>query len=256
MEIYFMPWAMGALARCGLMEPLRTILQTGVGLALATLFAAWITLLVVSATHRKQADALSAIRDLPMGALRLFPVILVGWGVAQLLLPWSYRLLFDIEPLAAPIAAGLALVCWNLMTAALLPLALNPNLPYLKAVASGFEMGLVGLLRWLLPLLAQMALLGLVTWVTVSRSSLPPSDPSWHIHVLWTGGYESVNHWVVDITQAMGAPIPPLFQTAFALLFGAFAIGIKLILVERMNPLRTYRHRDTPDPFADYFEED
>ncbi|HLK56084.1 MAG TPA: hypothetical protein VKU00_05955 [Chthonomonadaceae bacterium] len=256
LETGFMPWVMEALAHCGLSAPLSTGLRMGLGLLLTTLFAAWITQLVLSAVRRKQADALSALHGLPLHALRLSPLMLAGWGVAQFLLPWSYRLLFDIAPLSAPIAGGLALVCWNLATAALLPVVMSRNLTYLKAVASGLEVSVMGLLRWLLPLLAQMALLGLVTWVFVVQSPLPPSEPLWRVHVFWTGGYESANHWVTDITQSAGAPIPSLFQTAFALLFSAFAMGIKLILVERMNPLYSYRHREMPDPYTDYFGED
>src|SRR5206468_3072820 len=105
--------------------------------------------------------------------------------------------------------------------------------------------------RWLLPLLAQMALLGMATCVSASQPPALDSAPRWQVHVFWTGGYENLDHWYSDVTRAVGAPILPLFQTALMLIFGILAIGIKLIIVERMNPLRTYRHKETPDPFAE-----
>ena len=250
-----MPRVAALLAQTGIDAQRRDILLTAIVLILAAFFAAWITRLALSAVYHKQANALSALRDLPRNFLRLLPLITVGWGLAQLGASLCTRLLFDISPLLTAIAGGIGAVCWNLVTSALLPTATNPKLGYLQAITTGLEISVHGLGRWLLPLLVQMALLGLVTGVYVTHPHTLPSQTQWHVNVFWTGGYESMDRWYTDISQAAGAPIVSLFQTVLILLFGIFAIGIKLIIVERMNPLRTYQHQEKPDPFADEYED-
>ena len=249
------PSLIQTLVQHGVVGRQQEILIVSIWALVMAVFSAWMTRLVLYAVQRRHADAFVALRDLPRDFLRLMPLILVSWCVAQLEVTLCYRVLYDVAPLAAPIAGGLGILAWNLATAALLPGSLNSNLNYPKAILASFEVSIRGLGRWLLPLLAQMALLGLVTYVLVIRPASPPYAPSWHLNVFWTGGYESVSRWYGDILAAVGAPPVALIQTVLMLVFGILAIGLKAIIVERMNPMRTYRYRESPDPFVEEMEE-
>jgi hypothetical protein len=79
-----------------------------------------------------------------------------------------------------------------------------------------------------------MLLLGLVV---VYYFGTPGNTTSgWNVNVLWTGGYAGESKWYGDLAKGLNATTLPVVVTLLKLLFGAFAVAIKLTVVEGLQP--------------------
>jgi hypothetical protein len=58
---------------------------------------------------------------------------------------------------------------------------------------------------------------------------------SWSVDALWTGGYESDCKWYGKMTGTLEIGRLPFVEPVLALLFGAFAVAVKIAIVERLK---------------------
>ena len=67
----------------------------------------------------------------------------------------------------------------------------------------------------------------------VIRSPNGNKNVSWSVNVFWTGGYEDGCRWYGKLAEAMKVVRLPLVDTLLTLLFGVFAVAVKLAIVLR-----------------------
>ena len=82
----------------------------------------------------------------------------------------------------------------NLGTGALLLAALDPRLSYWASVRQGLRRSWQSKSRWAKPMLAQLLLLGVLTYVAVSYDDPAAGHQqvsNFNVNGMWVGGYES-----------------------------------------------------------------
>jgi hypothetical protein len=134
----------------------------------------------------------------------------------------------DVSPIALStlvIISVIGALLWNLATAALLLVALDDRLSFWNALVTGMKASWAAKGRWWLLIVAQMLLLGYVTYLH-----------DWKMNLVWTGGYENESHWYEDTMDALKAPKVDVIATAMELMFGVLAIAVKLSVAERLWP--------------------
>jgi len=125
-------------------------------------------------------------------------------------------------------------VAWNFATAAALPLAWQAQAGFWHSFRTSISISLANLGRWWLLLLAQMLLLGLVFFYYSSGGG--HTNASWSVNVFWTGGYEVDCRWYGKLAEACHSSKLPFVTTLLVLIFGAFAVAIKVAIVQRLQP--------------------
>ena len=97
---------------------------------------------------------------------------------------------------------------------------------------------------YMLPVLAQLVLLGAVTYVSVSYSDglgRHHSSTNVGVHGFWIGGYENECRWYGAFMDAYGVAKVGVVVTALNLIFGVLAIAVKLTVVEQLEALSARR---------------
>ena len=103
----------------------------------------------------------------------------------------------------------------------------------MSAFRAGVSASLANVHRWGLLLIAQMLLLGLVIYYY--RSSGGTSNSDFAVNTFWTGGYESDCRWYPSVAKRFNTYTMPLFETLLSLVFGSFAVAIKLAITQRLG---------------------
>ena len=202
-------------------------------------YAAWTTTLILNLVRRGNSDPVDALQGVRRWFWRVLgleaiciAVLFLGIGVA----------------IATGGAAWLVLVALllglNFSTAALLPVALDESLRFSEALSRGIRISLSGMKQWALPVLAQLVLLGAVTYVSVSYSDgsgRHHSSTNVGVHGFWIGGYENECRWYGAFMDAYGVAKVGVVVTALNLIFGVLAIAVKLTVVERLEALSAPR---------------
>jgi hypothetical protein len=204
-------------------------------IALNVAYGAWVTLLVLDVTRTEQADSARTLSNSWSWFFRVLGLEFIGWAVmfaglavALMIAPVSFVL-------ALPLI-GIGALVWNLATAALLPVALDAQLGFWEALCKGIAVSWANKGRWWKPIVAQMALLGWLTFVIVSYSETTPrgfsrqEKTNWAVNAFWTGAYENDCRWYGDLMKALNAPKVTVIATALSLVFGVMAIAVKLTI--------------------------
>ena len=169
--------------------------------------------------------------------LRVFGLEFIGWGVLFAGLACAIAL----APLALPLALlfmGSGSLLWNLATAALLPVALDERLRFWEAFRFGVIASWRNVWRWWPVVVAQMLLLGWITFFAISYTDSKPGSSStqsktdFSVNGFWTGGYESDCRWHGKLMQVVEAPPLAFVSTMLTLVFGMVAVAIKLRISE------------------------
>ncbi len=221
--------------------PLRLLnLSFGISLsfllhmALAVAYATWVTGCILELVHRGNDDPRCVLPAVPGRFWRVLGLEFIGWAVAMAavvaILPLMPALgYFALAPMFV------FAVAWNFATAAVLPVAWPGEAGFWASFRAGVSVSRTHLRQWWGLLLAQMLLLGLVLFY-FSRGS------GWHgtvtasVNAFWTGGYEDDCRWYGNLAKALHTPTLPLVKTLLSLLFGAFAVAIKITIVQRLQP--------------------
>jgi hypothetical protein len=111
--------------------------------------------------------------------------------------------------------------------------ALDARLSFGEALRHGIQVSWRAKERWWLPILAQMMLLGLFTFISVSYAG--HSKTNWSANGFWTGGYENECCWYGKLMEALEAPKVAVISTALGLVFGVLAVAVKLRIVEELE---------------------
>ena len=203
-------------------------------IALAILYAGWTTVLIVQATGQDHVDPLDAIQSARHWFWRVAGAEVFGWVVLFAVLAVVITVGVVVLPLALIVLAIFSLV-WNLATAALLLVMASTRTPFGATLREGMRVGWEGKSRWWAAVVAQMVLLGWITFFFVSYASNPrpgsfstQNKSDFSINAFWTGGYEDECHWNTKLMAAVEAKPLPLVELLLGIVYAVLAIVVKL----------------------------
>ena len=203
-----------------------------VNIALGVAYATWTTAAVLALVRSREGDP---VRVLPMPMSRFWRVLgleFIGWaavmlGVSLLILLMPVFGFFALVPMA------LAAAWWNFATAAVLPMAMPSEAGLWQSFRDGMSVSRGNVRRWWPLLLAQMLLLGMIFFYYGYHGG--SSNVSWNVNTFWTGGYDADCRWYGKLAEVFGTAKLPVVETLLGLVFGAFAVGIKVRIVEGLG---------------------
>lgn len=216
-------------------------------LLLSAVYVGWTTVLIFQLVVRGRTDLLEALMIIRLWFWRVLALELFGWGVIF----GFFAVVFSTGLLSISIGLiilGIASLLWNLITAALLPVALADPRPFREALRHGMEVSLTGMSRWASLIVVQMLLLGWITFVHVSYTTRESrhsdttdsvtttqhTSTNWHVNSFWTGDYADSCKWHENFMKALGAPPLPLVDALLTLLFALLAIAIKFRIINNV----------------------
>jgi hypothetical protein len=222
-------------------------------IALAVLYAGWTTILILQAVRQDYVDPVRCFAEMPNWFWRVLGAEALGWGVLFVALAVAIAVAAIVLPLALLAIAALSVV-WNLMTAALLPVVVAERKPFGESVRKGIRISWEGMSRWWLPVVAQMVLLGWMTFFSVSYTSNPrpgsistQNKTDFSVNGFWTGGYENECRWYSKLMAVVEAEPLPLAEFLLGVVFAVLAIVVKLEITARLYP-PTKIAEDEPNP--------
>ena len=202
-------------------------------IALAVAYATWMTAVLLEFVRTENTDPVRVLSEVPKRFSRIMGLEFVGWITVMVITSILLQLMPVLQFWALLPMAAFG-VMWNFATAAVLPVGFATEGGFWRSFRVGVAASLGYLGKWWLLLLVQMILLGLVFYYH-SRSG-GNANVSWSVNVFWTGGYEDECRWYGKLAEVMRTPKLPLVDTLLTLLFGWFAIAIKLAVVQRLQP--------------------
>jgi hypothetical protein len=221
-----------------------------VQIALAVFYAGWTTALILQAVRQDEVDPILGFTSAPNWFLRVLGAESLGWSVLFAVLVVAITVGVAVLPLALLLIAVFSLV-WNLMTAALLPILVAERGPFVESAKEGIRISWAGKGRWWLPVVAQMVLLGWVTFIGVSYTSNPrpgsvttQSKTDFSVNGFWTGGYENECHWHTKLMAVAEAEPLPLAEFLLGIIFAVLAIVVKLEITDKLYPTRAIAEDD------------
>lgn len=194
---------------------------------------------------------------------------LFGWGI---LLAVSAVVLTAgaASMTVAIVLLGVTSLAWNLLTAAVLPVALADTRSFWPAMKHGLSVSRAGMHKWALLVIAQMVLLGWVTFIHVSytthetersdseyRSIMmekteTKTQTDWRVNSFWTGGYANDCKWHESLMKSVESKPLELVDRLLTLLFAVLAIAVKIKIVSGLYaPLPSYEV-SSPDSQPDF----
>ncbi len=204
-------------------------------IALAVAYASWMTAAVLELVGAGNGDP---CRVLTAALGRFWQVLgleFIGWA-AVMAATAAVLLLMPVMGFFALVPMLLFAVAWNFATAALLPVAWPGEAGFWLSFRAGVSVSLANLRQWRLLLLAQMLLLGLIFFSYSHWSGGGgQTNVSWSINAFWTGGYEDNCRWYGKLAEALHTSTLPFVETLLSLLFGAFAVAVKITIVQRLQ---------------------
>ena len=206
-------------------------------LALAAAYATWVTAAILNFVRTGQADPCAVLPDALRHLLRVAGLMFLGWaGVFVLLVLMG--LAMPVMHWFAILLMLPAVVAWNFVTAAVLPVALLTEGGFLSVLRAGVIASLANLRRWWGLLLAQMLLLGLVFvgYASFRTGNSHSTNWNWSVNTFWTGGYHDTCHLYPKLTDTYKTQPVPLVSALLVMLFGAMAVAVKIALVQRLLP--------------------
>jgi hypothetical protein len=146
------------------------------------------------------------------------------------------------SPTLGMLAMGFLAVGWNLLTVALLPTVLMKDGPIASRLMAGLRQSWRYKFRYFGRLLAQLLLLGLVTyfyWQTTTTTLTPGgtrTDKSVHwsynVHASWVGGFDHEDHWYADAKADSKSEPVPVLAWLLGVEFLVLAVAMKWTVIE------------------------
>jgi hypothetical protein len=243
-------WLQRLPGAAALLTPARPVNLLGIGLTLSggfvlgillhVAYAAWVTTLVLDAVRAGRADLVGGLAGLRRWFVRVLTLETIGWAVLFAGVALGIALAAAGGFALAVVVIGAWGLVWNLATAALLLVALDGRLGFGEALGRGIRVSWAGVGRWWQAVVAQLLLLGFVTFLAVSYTETTPggytthNSTNWSVNGFWVGGYENGCRWYAKLMEALAAPTWAPVASALGLLFGALALVIKLHIAARL----------------------
>jgi hypothetical protein len=205
-------------------------------LFLSVVYVGWTTALIFQAVVLGQVNLTAALAIIRRWFWRVIGLEMFGWGV---MLAASAGALI-IGAVSMPLAVfllGVASLLWNLATAAVLPVALLDPQPFRRALRRGLAISRAGVRKWAPLVIAQMLLLGWITFIHVSyathgaSSRTERTQTNWGVNGFWVGGYADSCKWHGSLMKALEAEPLEVVDILLTVLFAILAIAIKLKIV-------------------------
>jgi len=217
--------------------PVTISLQVVLHLLLTVAFATWTLTLVCRVTLGRSIDFAEARRDIFQGFWRTLAYMAIS--VAVFLGGLALALGAVASPLAL-VTIVLATPAINFATAGLLLHGIaGPRRPFWRVLRDSVTVSWKHLGRWWKPMLAQMEILGLVTFVSLSfhSSGHSRSVSNWAVHGMWTGGFENSSRWLSAFMGAAESAPPAFVVTFLGLVLGTLSIAVKLRIARELHAL-------------------
>ena len=199
-----------------------------VGIAVWTVLITWACRLLWLEAESENLDLMKALRSVGPFLVPTFVALAVAIVTPLVLVALAAPLVAEAT---AVVALGLLLVTvlWNYLTAALLLHVTRAPGPVLAGLREGLAVSWRGKGRWLVPVMAQMLLLGLVTYFAVSyqRDGQFTENSRWNVSVQGTGGFEASSQWYDEYCIALSVEEVPLLALLLVIAGTVVAIGVK-----------------------------
>ncbi len=211
-----------------------------IGVFFAVCYAVWQTSLVITCVGRDECNPWNEFGRIFNFFFRVFVTLARGWLVLFVLfLP---RMLFEGKMMIVFIIfLAIASLVWNLITYAVLPVALlNNNLDFMKAFRLGIKISVENLKSLWLPVLTYMLLLGFVVFLYVSYTT--STNGSVHtykntvtnVNAFWIGGYENQCKWYSDHQKALKSNKIAIISDMLGAIFLVLSVCLKITIVSRL----------------------
>jgi hypothetical protein len=220
------------------------------GILLSALMATWMTVLVVEAVRRDQADLGATLSQSKRRFLTVLALLCLGWGLSALLFAVEVPVLLTLGMGAARLLGGAGvLLVWSplvvvltyrflisLATAALLPVAVESRRGLFSTLRCGIAESWRNRGRWWKLLLVQYFLMG--AWAAVHYQYFQTGGTTkFNFNVRyfapWLADYEYKAQWYSNVMGWLGHEPLALVVTLSALLSGLLSIVVKLAIVQR-----------------------
>lgn len=202
-------------------------------IALMGAYATWMTAVVLEFARNGQSDPGRTLLILRTKFWRGLGLLFIGWAVVMVATALLLMLMPALQ-FAALIPLAAFAVVWNLATAALLPVALEHPGGFWESFRVGVQVSWANWKKWGLLVVVQLLLLGWIFYYYHSHGG--NTNISWSVNVFWTGGFADDCKWYDKLAAVLKVSPLPLVDTLLSLLFGAFAVAIKLAIVQRLQP--------------------
>lgn len=218
---------------------------------LTMVYVGWTTALIFQVVVQGRVELVAPVAGMRRWFWRVMALELFGWGILLSVLAVAIPLSMNpVSHLFALILFGVASLYWNLRTAAVLPVALADPQPFWPALRHGFEVSRSGMRKWAPLVVAQMVLLGWITFVHVSyttqetkragsdysSTTTGKTNTNWGVNAIWTGGYTDNCKWHESLMKALESEPLGLVERLLTLLFAVLAIAIKVKIIGDLYP--------------------
>lgn len=206
-------------------------------IAIAVIHATWAITLICQVIRGDTLDLRAGWNSIRTSGWRVF--FAMALGTVPLFL--GVGLAVSFAAVAMPLAMlsiGIGTVLLSFATAGLLlHVVARPAQPFWSGLGSSVRISLRYSAQWWAPLLAQMVVLGLVTFSDVSYTigSINKANTNWGINGLWTGAFETDSQWLGKLMESVEASPPAFAPTALTILLGVLAVAIKVRIAAALH---------------------
>ncbi|HEY6803114.1 MAG TPA: hypothetical protein VI306_05985 [Pyrinomonadaceae bacterium] len=224
---------------------------------LSVAYVGWTTALIFQVVVQGQINLIAPLSVFGRWFWRALMLELLGWGI--LLTVLAVVLIASIMSMggALVLLGGLSLI-WNLLTAAVLPVVLADSRPFWAAVKDGIRISRARMHKWAPLVIAQMVLLGWVTFIHVSYTHKTEgpgrlttieqtTKTDWGVNTFWTGTYADDCKWHGSLMKSLESEPLALVDSLLMLVFAVLAIAIKIRIVSDLYPPRLIYEVSLPD---------
>lgn len=215
---------------------------------LSVIYVGWTTALIFQVVVQGQIDLVAPVAIIRRWFWRALALELFGWGV--LLVVSAVALAVGAMSLTfALVLLGVTSLSWNLLTAAILPVALADTRPFWPALRHGLSVSRSGMRKWAALVIAQMVLLGWITFIHVSytyetnrsgseygSTKTEKTNTNWGVNSFWTGGYADNCKWHESLMKSLESEPLGLIDRLLTLSFAILAIAIKIKIISDLYP--------------------
>ena len=199
----------------------------------ALLFSAWTLYWLIPSVFGSSSH--TARRTFSVVAWRVFVCSLANW---LLVLGLASYLLRRLPLPTSAYLVGVACFAWNCVTAPLLITVVESPHTLLRALRNSLPIGAQNLVRWIIPIAAQLVIVGIWVFLSFSQGNWGNST---HIsfNAFWLGGFEYRSRWLDQVAEVCGEVESAFVTYSSALLLLTLALLIKIHITRQL-----LRHRD------------
>ncbi len=204
-----------------------------IGVFLAVVHDTWQTLLIRETVGRGRCDPGAALLEVRRWFWRMAGLESLCWAMLLMIGGAIVATMSTPRPNMFLMTIGIVVftLVLNLGTGALLLAALDPRLTYWGSVRQGVRRSWQTRSRWAGPMIVQLLLLGLLTFVAVSYDDPVEGHQqvtNFNVNGMWVGGYESECRWYGLLDKSLKTRPVPVVSEVFSLIFGVMAVAMKL----------------------------